>query len=231
MRSGSGVLRLDGSGNGGPIDFVPRRVIIAGFTGRDRDEVQRHVEELARAGVPCPQTVPAFYDVPPELVTTAPVIAVSSPASSGEVEAVLLGAEGRWYVAVGSDHTPRDLERHDISLAKRACAKVLGRDVVAYEDAAADWDALRLRSWAGPERSVLQDGRLAQLARPRDLLSALDLTLEEPSEGVAVFLGTVPLAAPEFVVSDSYAMTLTAPDGRFELALHYTVEPDQRSTS
>ena len=167
----------------------------------------------------------------PELLTTDSTIVVSSPFSTGEVEAVLLGAHDRWYVAVGSDHTARDLEREDIALSKRACAKVLGPDVVAYDDVADEWDALRLQSWTGAERSLLQDGQLAQLIHPRELLGALDVDLDEPEEGLAIFLGTVPLATPDFVISDSYAMTLSTPDGGVELALQYAVAPDERRTS
>jgi hypothetical protein len=231
MRSPSEVMSLNTLGGTGGIDFEPRRVIIAGFTGRDRDEVERHVEELARAGVPRPATVPAFYDVSPALLTTDTTIVVSSPASTGEAEAVLLGAHGRWYVAVGSDHTARDLERKDIALSKRACPKVLGLDVVAYDELAADWDALRLESWTGAERSGLQDGHLAQLIHPRDLLRALELDLDEPEDGLALFLGTVPLATGDFVVSDSYAMSLSTPNGCVELALQYAVTLDEGRTS
>jgi hypothetical protein len=213
------------------MDFEPRRVIIAGFTGRDPGDVERHVEELARTGVPRPATVPAFYDVPPGLLTTDPTIVVSSPASTGEAEAVLLGARGRWYVAVGSDHTARDLEREDIALSKRTCAKVLGHDVVPYEEVSDDWDALRLQSWTGQERSILQDGHLVQLIHPRDLLSALELDFDEPEEGLVIFLGTVPLVTDDFVVSNCYAMRLSTADGSVELAVQYAVTLDEGRTS
>lgn len=221
------ALQLVRLGFGDPLVFCPHRIIIAGFTGRDRADVHRHIEELARAGVSAPDTVPAFYEVAAELLTTGVGISVSSAASSGEAEAVLLGAGGRWNVAIGSDHTARDLEREDIALSKRACPKVLGREVVAYEEVADEWDQLRLQSWTGQERALLQDGRLAQLTRPAELLDAVGLSLDEPSEGVAVFLGTVPLATEDFVVSDAYAMRLSTGDGRIALGLEYTVAPTE----
>ena len=44
------------------------QVIIAGWTGRDSNSVQKHVEELKALGIPPPSAVPTFYRVSAELV-------------------------------------------------------------------------------------------------------------------------------------------------------------------
>ena len=46
---------------GKPFRFTARRLLVAGFTGRDPEAVRRHVEELAREGVPPPKRVPDVF--------------------------------------------------------------------------------------------------------------------------------------------------------------------------
>src|SRR4051812_29495319 len=123
------MLRFTHARDGGEIAFEPGSLVIAGFTGRNRDAVAAHVDELARLGVPEPAGIPAFYPLSPRLLSVEPEILVSSTATSGEVEPVLFCANGSWYVGVGSDHTARDLERVDIGLSKAACPKVVGTHV------------------------------------------------------------------------------------------------------
>src|SRR5438034_8691118 len=63
--------------------------IVAGWTGRDRAVVEKHIAELEALGVPRPSKAPVFYRVSTSRLTTAPEIE-STAASSGEVEALLL---------------------------------------------------------------------------------------------------------------------------------------------
>ncbi|OFW27044.1 MAG: hypothetical protein A3J28_11785 [Acidobacteria bacterium RIFCSPLOWO2_12_FULL_60_22] len=42
------ALQLDGS----PVDFQARRVLVAGYTGRDASQVRAHITELERQGIP-----------------------------------------------------------------------------------------------------------------------------------------------------------------------------------
>jgi hypothetical protein len=43
------------------IEFDPKQLIVAGWTGRDEAIVNHHIEELAAIGVPRPSSVPVFY--------------------------------------------------------------------------------------------------------------------------------------------------------------------------
>ena len=61
---------------GRTLEFEARELVVAGFTGRDQAAVHEHVEELARAGVPRPAEVPAFYGSTPSILTTDPAIRV-----------------------------------------------------------------------------------------------------------------------------------------------------------
>jgi hypothetical protein len=130
------------------VSFTPRTVIVAGFTGRNRAGVDAHIRELMDQGVRPPESVPAFYMVPPSLLSNAERIKVPTAESSGEAEPVLLCLSDSWYVAVGSDHTARDMERVDIGESKRACPKLVSTEIWPYEDVRRHWDEIIVRSWA-----------------------------------------------------------------------------------
>jgi hypothetical protein len=160
--------------------------IVAGWVGRDRGAVEEHIAELARLGVPRPSSVPVFYRVSASRLTTADEIEVSAP-SSGEVEAVLLNTGGRLWVGVGSDHTDRDVERYSVAVSKQMCDKPVARELWAFDDVAAHWDELVLRSWVD-DGALYQEGRLGSLLSSRDLLS---LTRPPLEDGTLMFCGTV----------------------------------------
>jgi hypothetical protein len=69
--------------------------------------------------------------------------------TSGEAEAVLLVAGNDIWVAVGSDHTDRELDKVNIVASKQVCPKPVSAEVWRYADARERWDSLALRSWIG----------------------------------------------------------------------------------
>jgi 4-hydroxyphenylacetate 3-monooxygenase len=171
------------------------------------------VDELARLGVPEPTGIPAFYPVPPQLLSVKREIQVSSPATSGEVEPVLFCANGSWYVGVGSDHTARDLERVDIGLSKAACPKVIGTEVIDYDEAVEHWDQIQLRSRTGSGGDLYQDGLADELLPVPELLDLMRSREHEVGAGSVIFLGTLGLKAADFVYSDRWSMELAVPGG------------------
>src|SRR5260221_13527255 len=110
-------FEIDGATRNATID----NLIIAGWTGRDRAEAEHHIAELAAIGVHPPATVPCFYRVGANLLTSAASIDVAGSHSSGEVEFVLVSLAGRLYVGVGSDHTDRKVESYGITVSKQMC--------------------------------------------------------------------------------------------------------------
>jgi Protein of unknown function (DUF2848) len=193
--------------------------VIAGFTGRDRDGVERHIEELERHGVARPERVPDFYSVPVALLTTGGRIAVDGYETSGEAEPVLyLTSRGR-FVGAGSDHTARDLEKEDIARSKAVCAKVVSRDVLPYEALERDWDELTLRSWAGDD--PYQQAQLGELLPVEEILARLGDLQPRGDGDTVVFLGTVPLGTDGFVYSDTFRVELVTPEG--PVGLTYSV--------
>src|SRR5262249_18271568 len=130
-----------------PLRFVVRRVVNAGYVGRDQAAVRAHIDELAREGIPPPRPVPDFFLVGADRLTTKDQIEVLGKETSGEVEYVLLLDQGEVYVGVGSDHTDRALEQHSLTRSKQICSNVLSSQVWRYRDVKDRWDDLLLQSW------------------------------------------------------------------------------------
>jgi hypothetical protein len=190
------------------INFTPARVIIAGYTGRDQEEVRAHVSELAAQGIPAPAEVPTIFRTTLDRLTTADEIEVVGPRTSGEAEVVLFvkgqAIQDIW-VGVGSDHTDRQLEMVDIPASKQVCPKPVSSAVWRYADVRERWDGLILRSWVGETggEQLYQEGRMAALLRPENLLALLRRRLGNLVDGAAVYTGTIPLIGGAFV-SKSY---------------------------
>ncbi len=172
--------------------LTARALTIAGWTGRDSAQVQQHVGELAELGVTPPTRVPAFYRVSCALLTTDADIEVVGSNSSGEAEFCLFELDGQLHVAVGSDHTDRTLEAHDVTLSKQVCAKPISRGCWRFSDVDPHWDSLILRSYIAENgaETIYQESAVSELLHPRELLSKLDAPLSD--DGV-LFGGTVPV--------------------------------------
>lgn len=151
----------------------PDVVIVAGYTGRDRVAVEHHIDELAALGVPPPLSVPAYWVLPPWLVTTAAEIVVSGDRTSGEAELCLAGDGDQLLVTLASDHTDRAVESVDVELSKAICPIPVATEAWPADDVADHWDALVLRSWieADGAEERYQDGPCSGLVPPLELLA------------------------------------------------------------
>jgi hypothetical protein len=178
---------------GGRTDTIAAAIdtlVIAGWTGRDAHAIQHHIEELAAIGVPRPSTVPLFYRVAATQLTQATALQVLGPDSSGEVEPVIVSlADGLW-LGIGSDHTDRKAESISVALSKQLCAKVIGTELWRLDEL--DWDRLVLRSHAeiGGRRVLYQEGPLAGIRSPDDLVRRYTNADTLPP-GTAMFCGTL----------------------------------------
>jgi hypothetical protein len=169
-------------------------LVIAGWTGRDVDALNRHIEELKSIGVQPPSTVPLFYRVAAQTLTQADEIQVLGDDTSGEVEAVLVGAPDRLWVTVGADHTDRTLESYGVAVSKQVCPKVVGRAAWRFEEIEPHWDRLMLRSFIeeGGQKVLYQEGPLAKIRAPRELIAGWTGGDKRLPAGVAMFCGTLP---------------------------------------
>src|SRR5215472_8795690 len=146
------------------VSGVARRIeiaqlVIAGWTGRDRASVEKHIAELEAIGVKRPRAVPVFYRVAASLLTSAGEVEVVGGHSSGEVEFVLVGAADAVYIGVGSDHTDRKVETYGVTVSKQMCPKPLGPELWPFAELEPRWDRLVLRSHVtlGGKRRLYQE--------------------------------------------------------------------------
>ncbi|WP_244851083.1 DUF2848 domain-containing protein [Caballeronia sp. SL2Y3] len=211
---------------GTPVEISARRLVIAGWAGRDEAEVEHHIRELEAIGVRRPSRVPCFYEVAPALLTTSDSIEVIGGHSSGEVEVVLLQTEtDGLLVGIGSDHTDRKVEGFDVAVSKQICAKPLGKSLWRYSEVAAHWDALIARSWrigANNERIRYQEGTLARLMHPESLISRAFGSMSMPP-GTVMFCGTQPVLGA-LTTARAYELELHDPVLRRSLRHRYSVD-------
>ena len=206
------MLQLDGS----PVDFVVRRVLVAGYTGRDETQVRTHIAELERQGIPAPDSVPTVYEIDASWATTETELTVALPRVSGEAEAALLFRGNDLedaLVSVIVDFTDREEERRSIARSK-LLPKPLSERVWRYSNLESVWDEIALRSWVepGPERPFYQSGKLGQLLSPRDILDRLKDHLRGELGGTVLLTGTLPLRTKEFAFTDTFACELETPE-------------------
>lgn len=174
----------------GELALAVDALVIAGWTGRDRDAIEHHIAELERLGVPRPSAVPLYYRVARQMLTQAEAIEVLGTASSGEAEPVLVRDAGRWWLTVGSDHTDRGVEAYSVAVSKQMCPKPVARSAWAWDEVADHADELVLRS-AVFERGqwvVYQEGALAAIQPLLSLAQGLPAGLPAT---LALFCGTL----------------------------------------
>ena len=192
-------------------------VLNAGFTGRDTEQVQHHVDELAALGVPAPAQIPTLYPLPAHLVAQADAIQVGHARTSGEAEWALVVGESvdDLMLTAACDHTDRDLEVHGIGWSKQTSPDLLGRLAWYLPDVVDELDRFTLRAWVahGPTELLVQDGSLAQLLPPTYWIERLKAhSLLRP--GTVLLGGTVPMVPGVDQFADAWRVELTDTRGR-----------------
>ena len=152
--------------------FTIENLIIAGWTGRNKEAMEAHIRELEALGVARPASTPIFYRVAAARLTTAGSIQVSGDSSSGEVEFVLANIEGELWVGAGSDHTDREVETYGVTVSKQMCDKPVASVLWPMEEVEEHWDSLVVRSFNvnGDERDLYQEGSVSAMLPARKLL-------------------------------------------------------------
>jgi hypothetical protein len=224
------ILHLTDAASRRPLSFTPERVVLAGYTGRDRASVQKHIEELLAHGVPAPEAVPVTYPGLPSLVQVNGSVGAAAGWSSGEVEFVLLTTDRGVFVGIGSDHTDRQLEQTAMIPAKQAFPKILGERVWPLQELAGEWDTLMLRSWLTQDgvRTPHQEGSVALIMTPTDLLALAGGGNEAP--GLVVYSGTMPAIQPAPTTGAClFEGELARPDGTVLATVTYRYEAGPRA--
>ena len=166
---------LDAQGTTTPLTLPIDQAVIAGWTGRDPVARDKHIAELEAIGIARPASTPIYYRVAARRLTTADSIEVSGGNSSGEVEFVLIGWQGRIFVGAGSDHTDRKVETYSVTVSKQMCDKVMAPVLWELEEVAGHWDRMILRSyaWIDGARVLYQEGTLDGMLPVKELSRAV----------------------------------------------------------
>ncbi len=174
-----------------------KRLIIAGWTGRNKAAMEAHIEELAALGIPRPARTPIFYRVAANRLTTDSEIEATGDGSSGEAEFFLFNDGGERLVGTASDHTDRKAEVHGVTLSKQMCEKPVAQSVWRLQDLADHWSSLELHATigTGEEQTVYQQGSVTAMLSPEDLLQKF--AAEDPAGGFQpgdlMLCGTLPV--------------------------------------
>jgi len=185
------TFTIDAQDTTTPLTLPIDRAVMAGWTGRDPVARDKHIAELAAIGIAPPATTPIYYRVAERRLTAEDSIQVSGGDTSGEVEFVLIGWQGRIFVGVGSDHTDRKVETYSVTVSKQMCDKPIAPVLWELEEVADHWDRMILRShaWIDGARVLYQEGTLDGMLPVEELISR-GFGGERLPDGCAMFGGT-----------------------------------------
>lgn len=212
--------------DGSTQDVEVTHLFNAGYAGREQDEVQAHIEELALLGVPGPATTPAMYPVSPYLAQQASAVQVQHGRTSGEAEWAMVITEDGVLLTVACDHTDRDLEVHGVAWSKNASPDVLGRKAWRLDDVRGHLDRITLRAWVGEgdeADTLIQDSNLGALLTPDYWLEVLsERGLNRP--GTVLISGTVAMTSGVDQFARSWKVEMTDPVTGTSIDAAYIVE-------
>jgi hypothetical protein len=185
------TFTIDAQGTTTPLTLAIDQAVVAGWTGRDPVARDKHIAELEAIGIARPATTPIYYRVSARRLTTEDVIEVCGGNSSGEVEFVLIGWQGRIFVGLGSDHTDRKVESYGVTVSKQMCDKPIASVLWELEEVIDHWDRMVLRShaWIEGKRELYQEGTLDAMLPVAELIARGFADGKLP-DGCAMFGGT-----------------------------------------
>jgi len=206
--------------SGTQIDLSIDNLYVAGWTGRNKEAVDHHIQELADIGIAPPSTVPLYYRVSNNLLTQKPQVQVLGNHTSGEVEPILIQQGNTLWIGLASDHTDRELEAYSVAASKQACAKPVANEIWRFDSVADHIDSLTLRCDIEEDGQWIayQDGLLANILPLPELISGAGLT-----DKSAMLCGTLP-ASGGVRPAGKYRMEIFDAMLNRKIQLAYTVE-------
>lgn len=203
-----------------PLDLNIKQLIVAGWTGRNREAVDHHIEELAAIGIAPPSKVPLYYRVSANLLSQDNLVQVVGNTSSGEVEPLIIRSDKQHWLGLASDHTDRQLEAHSVAASKQACVKPVAATVWDYDEVANHIDQLVLQCMIQENDAwlVYQEGTLANIQPLQQLIDTAKMPVN--SAMLCGTLGAIGGVRP----ATHYRMTLTDPVLNRDIQMQYRVE-------
>lgn len=177
------------------------RVLNLGYATRDPAFMELHLAELRDHGInaPVPNPPPLIIPLTTAVLTMQSTVDVQASRTSGEVEFVVARTtEGELVLGLGSDHTDRELEIHNIGWSKQVAPNVLSPRFWSMSDLSPDLDDITMKSWVsddGENWRPYQDAPARELIRPEQMVAACASKMGIPEDkvldGAIIFSGTV----------------------------------------
>ena len=205
--------------SGAEIKFTIDTLYVAGWTGRNAQAVQHHIDELAAIGIAPPTQVPLYYRVSNALLTQDNIVQVLGEGTSGEVEPLLIQKDGKIWIGLASDHTDRELEAHCVAASKQACMKPASQELWSYEEVEDALDDLMLHCSIKENGAWIsyQKGSLSNIRPLAELMQSSGF-----GDGSAMLCGTLG-AIGRVRPANDYRMTLEDAKRNRRIILNYSV--------
>ncbi|ALC04529.1 hypothetical protein CDES_00215 [Corynebacterium deserti GIMN1.010] len=189
-----------------------KRLLNAGYAGKNQEEVRAHIDELAELGVPAPTTTPALYPVSPYLAQQTSQVQVQHSETSGESEwAIIIDDNGNELLTVASDHTDRKLETLGVAWSKNASPDVLSNKAWPLSEIKNRFDNIILRGWVGQNRDLIQEAPMTALLEPTYWLNVLE-ERGERIPGTILLSGTITMKTGPNQFADAWGVSLEDPE-------------------
>ena len=189
------------------------RVYNLGFTIRDREKMQAHLDEVEGVHVDWPPRPPIIFPISSWATITDEDVPVQYDRTSGEIEIVSVVDGDELFVGVGSDHTDRSLEATDIPWGKQVTPNVMAPTLWRWTEVEDHWDEVLLESTidSGEGPALYQQAGVSEFWTPREMVDATkDRIVEVP--GVRVFFsGTVVSVDKELNFGHVFRMRMIDP--------------------
>lgn len=213
-----------------PLTFEIRKLVVGGLSHRDQAAAQKHLDEAKLEGISfTPKTTPVFLPKVVDRITTSNTIEVLPDSrSSGEVEPVLLIGKDEIYIAAGSDHTDREVEKHDMVWSKQMCPSIISKKVWRYEDIKDHWDDIIMRGWvvaADGKRELYQEGKVGQFMTVEDFLKKTKEHVAGDLTGSVIFMGTIATLGGKMMYSPGFEAELVDEYLGRTLTCSYSIAP------
>lgn len=221
-------LRLNVEGE--IVELEIDRLINAGYSGRDQEAVQAHIDEMMKDDIVSeePDRIPETFRLAPYVLLTDPdEIQVVGENTSGEAEYGMLITGEETYVVAASDQTDRKIEKHGIPKSKQIAPNVISSDAWRLSDVRDHWDEIQLRAFntVDGEREPYQDAPLAELLPPAEILEEVRDRFPGDLSGTAVLSGTVATVGGELAPGERFEVELYDPERDRTIETGYDVEP------
>ncbi len=214
--------------NGNPDDilsFEVKKIINAGYTGRNQEEVQKHIDELKEKGIPGPDEIPTYFPKFKDRITQEEKAeTLDEIGHTGEAEYVLLCCKDEIYVAAGSDHTDRVIEQASIPKAKQIFPNFISGDVWKLSEIRDHFDKIILRAIVDQngEKVTFQEAPLSAMLSPDELYERVKEIVKD-TDGLVIYSGTV-AALVDLDCTPNFVTELDDPVTGRKLSCKYKLE-------